>query len=157
MVGEVLGQLQPAIARTLAQIPGGRSTSSVGQGATSAVRTANVETSSTSQSSLSASQLTSSVVASLQPSIAAAVAQALSASSAINSRKTSTSSVTSTAAALSPEEEAELNAKLVCFIKCDPYFYNFLFSLPMSSMNMATRLLMMMLRHIWLIRRSGMA
>ena len=187
VVGEVLGQLQPAIARTLAQILGGRSTSTVGlgqgvagavrstsagfgqgatgavtstsfgQGATSAVRTANAGFSSSSQSSLSESQLTSSVVASLQPSIASAVAQALTASSAANSRQTLTSSVTSTAAALSPEEEAKLNAQLVSFIIIHPNFYHFLFSLPMPSMNMATRLLTMILSLIWLIRRSGMA
>merc|ERR1711892_105655 len=158
VVGQVLGQLQPAIARTLAEILGSRSSSTVGlgqgvngairstssgfgqgvtgavkkssvgfgqgatgavstisfgQGATGAVRTTNVGSSrvssTSSQSGLSASQLTSSVVASLQPSIAAAVAKALSASS--SSRLTSTSAVTSSASTLSEEEEARLNAQ----------------------------------------------
>ena len=160
VVGQVLGQLQPAIARTLAEILGSRSSSTVGlgqgvngavrstssgfeqgvtgavkkssvgfgqgatgavsaisfgQGATGAVRTADVGSSrvsaASSRSGLSATQLTSSVVNSLQPSIAAAVAKALSASS--SSRLTSTSAVTSSASALSEEEEARLNAQQV--------------------------------------------
>merc|ERR1711887_504230 len=58
---------------------------------------------SSSSSGLSASQLTSSVVSSLQPAIAAAVADALRSR---NARPT-----TSSVSALSPEEEASINAR----------------------------------------------
>ena len=58
------------------------------------------------------------MVASLQPSIAAAVANALRASSisAGNSKSTSSSDVTSSVSALSEEEEAKLNAQLVSLL-----------------------------------------
>merc|ERR1712106_293572 len=62
----------------------------------------------------SASQLTSSVVSSLQPSIAAAVAQALSASAAANSRQTTAAAVTSSAvnAQLSANAQYEYGYKV---------------------------------------------
>merc|ERR1712168_1322324 len=58
---------------------------------------------SSSSSGLSASQLTSSVVSSLQPAIAAAVADAL--------RSRQSRPTTSSVSALSPEEEASINAR----------------------------------------------
>jgi len=149
VIGQVLGQLQPTIARTVAQILGGRAStsstgigsvrtsssgfgqgvtsSSFGQGATSSLTSTSgqgftsygqgasgaVRTSSSS-TGLTESQLTSSVVASLQPSIAAAVAEALRSSSTTTTTlgQTSSGSVTTSGNALSEEEEAEYNAKL---------------------------------------------
>ena len=178
-MSQVLGQLQPSIARTIAELLSSRTTSTIGltqgasgavkssaysfgegatgsvsttslgqkiantgavrstsskfeqgatgsvrasslrQGANSAVRTSNIEasrvSSTTARSDLSSAQLTSSVVDSLQPSIAAAVADALSASSisAENSKHTSTNALTTSVSALSEEEESKLNAQLV--------------------------------------------
>merc|ERR1711953_437328 len=152
VIGQVLSQLQPTIARTVSQIPIGNRASSItgttssglgqavtsssyGQGATSALRTSSsssqagqgfssfgqgatsaVRTSSTSsQSGLDESQLTSSVVASLQPSIAAAVAEALRSNSkpaTTFGQSSSSGSVSSSANTLTEEEEAEINAKL---------------------------------------------
>jgi len=130
VVSRVMGQLQPTIARTVAQLLGGAGSqtqtlgfgtanvgssfgqgssrftggsSSFGQGSSSNF---GQETSSFSggsrgvSSGLSASQLTSQVVTSLQPSIAAAVAEAL------RGRTTSTS-VSST---ISAEEQERINA-----------------------------------------------
>jgi len=125
VVTQVIDQLQPSIARTLAQLLGKRASfttqgatgatgsTSFSQGATSSSRSTNVGSSGLSSSSgLTASELTSSVVSSLQPSIAAAVANALSASSgsSFNSKTSSSSSLTSSA--LTQEEEAKLNAQL---------------------------------------------
>jgi hypothetical protein len=140
-VTEVIGQLQPAIVRTVAQLLGNGATlttqgatgasrdvsfnqgatgasgsTSFSQGTTGSVGTTSFGSSgfssSSSSSGLTASELTSSVVASLQPSIAAAVANALSASSAssFNSKTSTSSSLTSSA--LTQEEEAKLNAQL---------------------------------------------
>merc|ERR1711915_874644 len=141
VVTEVIGQLQPAIVRTVAQLLGNGATLTT-QGATGASRDVSFNqgatgasgstsfsqgttgsvgktsfgstgfSSSTSSSGVTASELTSSVVASLQPSIAAAVANALSASSvsSFNSKTSTSSSLTSSA--LTQEEEAKLNAQL---------------------------------------------
>ena len=177
MIGQVISQLQPTIARTVSQFLIGNRASSIagttssgldqavtsssyGQGATSAVRTSSsssqagqgftsfgqeatgaVRTSSSSsqadqgftsfgqgatgavrtssissQSGLNEVQLTSSVVASLQPSIAAAVAEALRSSSkpATTFGQSSSSGSVST---LTEEEEAEINAQLVSLFK----------------------------------------
>merc|ERR1719145_310970 len=128
VVTQVIDQLQPCIAKAVAQLFGNGATfptqgatgatgsTSFSQGATSSAKSTSVESlgfsSSSSSSGLTASELTSSVVASLQPFIAAAVANALSANSAssFNSRTSSSSSLTSSA--LSQEEEAKLNAQL---------------------------------------------
>jgi len=124
----VIDQLQPSIAKAVAQLFGNGATfttqgatgatgsTSFSQGATSSAKSTSVGSlgfsSSSSSSGLTASELTSSVVASLQPSIADAVANALSANSAssFNSRTSSSSSLTSSA--LTQEEEAKLNAQL---------------------------------------------
>merc|ERR1712013_931669 len=152
VIGQVISQLQPTIARTLSQFLIGNRASSIagttssgldqavtsssyGQGATSAVRTSSsssqasqgftsfgqgatgaVRTSSiSSQSGLNEAQLTSSVVASLQPSIAAAVAEALRSRSkpaTTFGQSSSSGSVSSSVNTLTEEEEAEINAQL---------------------------------------------
>merc|ERR1712013_550894 len=152
VIGQVISQLQPTIARTLSQFLIGNRASSIagttssgldqavtsssyGQGATSAVKTSSsssqadqgftsfgqeatgaVRTSSiSSQSGLNEAQLTSSVVASLQPSIAAAVAEALRSSSkpaTTFGQSSSSGSVSSSVNTLTEEEEAEINAQL---------------------------------------------
>ena len=119
LVTQVIGQLQPAIQRILAStLSGGRQTIGIGRGTTGTSSTSNFGQGATrvtqgstfnqGSSGLSASQLTSSVVSSLQPSIAAAVAQAL------QGRQRAVSS-TSNVAALTPEEEARINAAQVIF------------------------------------------
>merc|ERR1739838_957831 len=72
-------------------------TSSFGQGATGFSQASRFGQGSTGTNSLSASQLTSNVVTSLQPAIAAAVAQALSSSQSRPSKSVS---------ALTPQEES---------------------------------------------------
>ena len=120
VVSQVIGQLQPAIQRIVAStLGGGRQTAGFGQGATGAVRTSSFGQGatgfsqgsrfgqgSTGTASLSASQLTSNVVTSLQPAIAAAVAQAL---------RSSQSRPSTSVSALTPEEEARINAQQVVF------------------------------------------
>jgi len=123
VVGQVIGQLQPTIARLVAATLGGgrQSTgfgsgstgSSFGQGATGFSQGSSfgqgsggfsqggsLNRGSSVSSGLSATQLTSSVVSSLQPSIAAAVAQALRATQSRPSTGVS---------ALSAEEEERIN------------------------------------------------
>jgi len=123
VVGQVIGQLQPTIARLVASTLGGgrQSTgfgsgstgSSFGQGATGFSQGSSfgqgsggfsqggsLNRGSSVSSGLSATQLTSSVVSSLQPSIAAAVAQALRATQSRPSTGVS---------ALSAEEEERIN------------------------------------------------
>merc|ERR1712215_372076 len=129
VVSQVIGQLQPAIARIVASTLGG-----VGQGAVQATsfgqgaggfsqgnsfrggssvgssgfsQGSSFGGSSSGSSGLSASRLTSNVVTALQPQIAAAVAQALRSSQAGPVRGGAASG-----AALSEEEEAEYNRKL---------------------------------------------
>merc|ERR1739838_650364 len=80
-------------------------TSSFGQGATGFSQGSRFGQGSTGTASLSASQLTSNVVTSLQPAIAAAVAQALRSS---QSRPALSGTSVS---ALTPEEEARINAQ----------------------------------------------
>merc|ERR1712013_39208 len=137
LVGQVLGQLQPTIQRIVASAVGSRgSAGSAGLSQRAPAFSQRAPTYSqraptfsqrapsfsqgssfgssefsrgmgfnqgSSSSSLSASQLTSSVVSSLQPAIASAVADAL------RSRKSRP--VTSSVSALSPEEEASINAR----------------------------------------------
>merc|ERR1712013_260396 len=121
LVGQVLGQLQPTIQRIVASAVGSRGSagpaglsqraptfsqraptfsqgSSFGSSGFSQGSSFNQGSSS---SSLSASQLTSSVVSSLQPAIASAVADAL--------RSRQSRPVTNSVSALSPEEEASIN------------------------------------------------
>jgi len=123
VVGQVIGQLQPTIARLVASTLGGgrQSTgfgsgstgSSFGQGATGFSQGSSfgqgsggfsqggsLNRGSSVSSGLSATQLTSSVVSSLQPSIAAAVAEALRATQSRPSTGVS---------ALSAEEEERIN------------------------------------------------
>jgi len=113
VVSQVIGQLQPAIQRIVAStLGGGRQTAGFGQ--TGAVPVTNFGQfsqgssfgqGSTLSSGVSASQLTSNVVTSLQPAIAAAVAQALRSS---QSRPALSGTSVS---ALTPEEEARINAQ----------------------------------------------
>jgi len=124
LVGQVLGQLQPTIQRIVASSlssrgsagPSGFSqrtpafsqrTPAFSQGSnfgSSALsQGSSFNQGSSSSSGLSASQLTSSVVSSLQPAIAAAVADAL--------RSRQSRPTTSSVSALSPEEEASINAR----------------------------------------------
>merc|ERR1712013_271978 len=123
LVGQVLGQLQPTIQRIVASAVGSRGSagpaglsqraptfsqraptfsqgSSFGSSGFSQGSSFNQGSSS---SSLSASQLTSSVVSPLQPAIASAVADAL--------RSRQSRPVTNSVSALSPEEEASINAR----------------------------------------------
>jgi len=123
LVGQVLGQLQPTIQRIVASAVGSRGsagsagfsqsrapvfsqrTPTFSQGSSfgsSGFSQGSSFNQGSSSSSLSASQLTSSVVSSLQPAIAAAVADAL---------RSRSRPVTSSVAALSPEEEASINAR----------------------------------------------
>jgi len=119
LVGQVLGQLQPTIQRIVASSLGSRgsagssgfsqrtpafsqSTPAFSQ-RTPAFSQGSSFQGSSSSSGLSASQLTSSVVSSLQPAIAAAVADAL--------RSRQSRPTTSSVSALSPEEEASINAR----------------------------------------------
>jgi len=123
LVGQVLGQLQPTIQRIVASAVGSRGSAgstgfSQSRAPTFSQRTPTFSQGSSfgssgfsqgssfnqgsSSSSLSASQLTSSVVSSLQPAIAAAVADAL---------RSRSRPVASSVAALSPEEEASINAR----------------------------------------------
>ena len=121
VVGQVIGQLQPAIQRIVASTLGaGRQTggfgsgsvgttgfsqgSGFGQAATGFSQGNSLNRGSSASSGLSASQLTSSVVTSLQPAIASAVAQAL--------RNTQSRPSTSVSA-LSTEEEERINAQQV--------------------------------------------
>ena len=115
VVSQVIGQLQPAIQRIVASTLGaGRqtvgigqgNTGNVGQGATGFSQGSSFGQGSTVSSGLSASQLTSSVVTSLQPAIAAAVQQALQSTQARPSTSVS---------ALTPEEEERINAQQVLF------------------------------------------
>jgi len=130
LVGQVLGQLQPSIQRIVASAVGSRGsagsaglsqrapafsqrapafsqrTPSFSQGSnfgSSGFSQGSSFNQGSSSSSLSASQLTSSVVSSLQPAIASAVADAL--------RSRQSRPVTSSVSALSPEEEASINAR----------------------------------------------
>merc|ERR1719308_285405 len=120
LVGQVLGQLQPTIQRIVASAVGSRGSAGLSQRAPAfSQRTPTFSQGSnfgssrfsqgssfnqgSSSSSLSASQLTSSVVSSLQPAIASAVADAL--------RSRQSRPVTSSVSALSPEEEASINAR----------------------------------------------
>jgi len=124
LVGQVLGQLQPTIQRIVASSLGSRGSAgssgfsqrtpafsqrtpafSQGSnfGSSAFSQGSGFNQGSSSSSGLSASQLTSSVVSSLQPAIAAAVADALRSR---NARPT-----TSSVSALSPEEEASINAR----------------------------------------------
>jgi len=123
VVGQVIGQLQPTIARLVASTLGGGSQStrfgsgstgssfgqgatgfsqgsSFGQGSSGFSQGGSLNRGSSVSSGLSATQLTSSVVSSLQPSIAAAVAQALRATQSRPSTSVS---------ALSAEEEERIN------------------------------------------------
>jgi len=123
VVGQVIGQLQPTIARLVASTLGGGSQStrfgsgstgssfgqgatgfsqgsSFGQGSSGFSQGGSLNRGSSVSSGLSATQLTSSVVSSLQPSIAAAVAQALRATQSRPSTGVS---------ALSAEEEERIN------------------------------------------------
>merc|ERR1712128_415709 len=110
VVGQVIGQLQPTIARLVAStLGGGRQSSgfgsgstgsSFGQGASGFSQGGSLNRGSSVSSGLSATQLTSSVVSSLQPSIAAAVAEALRATQSRPSTGVS---------ALSAEEEERIN------------------------------------------------
>jgi len=125
VVGQVIGQLQPAIQRIVASTLGaggfgsgttgsvgttsfGQGTtgfsqgSNFGQGAGRFSQGSNLNRGSTASSGSSASQLTSSVVTSLQPAIASAVAQALR-----NTQSRTSTSVSS----LSAEEEERINAQ----------------------------------------------
>ena len=125
LVGQVLGQLQPTIQRIVASAVGSRGsagsaglsqrapafsqrTPTFSQGSnfgSSGFSQGSSFNQGSSSSSLSASQLTSSVVSSLQPAIASAVADAL--------RSRQSRPVTSSVSALSPEEEASINARQV--------------------------------------------
>jgi len=98
VVTQVLGQLQPAIQRIVANTLGG-TTQGQSFGRQGASRFSQTSSVGSGASGLSASQLTSSVVTSLQPAIAAAVADAL--------RSRPVASVS----ALSAEEEARISAK----------------------------------------------
>merc|ERR1739838_1258970 len=80
-------------------------TSSFGQGATGFSQGSRFGQGSTGTASLSASQLTSNVVTSLQPAIAAAVAQAL------RSPQSRPALSGTSVSALTPEEEARINAQ----------------------------------------------
>ena len=154
VVSQVIGQLQPAIQRIVAStLGGGRQTAGFGQGATGAVRTSSFGQGatgfsqgsrfgqgSTGTASLSASQLTSNVVTSLQPAIAAAVAQAL---------RSSQSRPSTSVSALTPQEEVRINAQRVVF----NHFY---FSLPMPSMPLNTKLVMTTHRPILHRKSPGM-
>jgi len=115
VVGQVIGQLQPAIQRIVASTLGARrQTGRFGSGSVgrqgSGLRQAttgfslgnSLNQGSSASSGLSASQLTSSVVTSLQPAIASAVAQAL--------RNTQSRPSTSVSA-LSAAEEERINAQ----------------------------------------------
>jgi len=119
LVGQVLGQLQPTIQRIVASSLGSRGsagasglsqrtpafsqrTPAFSQGSNFG-SSSSFNQGSSSSSGLSASQLTSSVVSSLQPAIAAAVADAL--------RSRQSRPTTSSVSALSPEEEASINAR----------------------------------------------
>ena len=129
VVGQVIGQLQPAIQRIVASTlgaggfgsgaTGSVGTTSFGQGTTGFSQGSNfgqgagrfsqgssLNQGTTASTGLSASQLTSSVVTSLQPAIASAVAQAL--------RNTQSRPSTSVSA-LSPEEEKRINAQQVLY------------------------------------------
>ena len=131
VVGQVIGQLQPTIARLVASTLGGgrQSTrlgsgstgssfgqgatgfsqgSSFGQGSSGFSQGSSLNRGSSVSSGLSATQLTSSVVSSLQPSIAAAVAQALRATQSRPSTSVS---------ALSAEEEERINKQQVRGLK----------------------------------------
>merc|ERR1712212_1233844 len=124
LVGQVLGQLQPTIQRIVASSLGSRGSAgssgfsqrtptfsqrtpafSQGSnfGSSGLSQGSSFNQGSSSSSGLSASQLTSSVVSSLQPAIAAAVADAL--------RSRQSRPTTSSVSALSPEEEASINAR----------------------------------------------
>jgi len=124
LVGQVLGQLQPTIQRIVASSLGSRGSAgssgfnqrtpafsqrtpafSQGSnfGSSALSQGSSFNQGSSSSSGLSASQLTSSVVSSLQPAIAAAVADAL--------RSRQSRPTTSSVSALSPEEEASINAR----------------------------------------------
>merc|ERR1711892_583456 len=115
-IRQVLSQLTPVISQTVGSelgrrqrnVGAGRSTN-VGQGSTRAVQPNVFNRRVPSPSSgLTASRLTSNVVTSLQPTISAAVAQALRGS---QSRPAATGSSGRGALTLSPEEEARINAK----------------------------------------------
>jgi len=124
LVGQVLGQLQPTIQRIVAQSLGSRGSAGASGfsqrapafsqrtpafsqgsnfGSSALSQGSSFNQGSSSSSGLSASQLTSSVVSSLQPAIAAAVADAL--------RSRQSRPTTSSVSALSPEEEASINAR----------------------------------------------
>merc|ERR1712013_421080 len=130
LVGQVLGQLQPTIQRIVASAVGSRGSAGpagLSQGAptfsqraptfsqraptfsqgssfgSSGFSQGSSFNQGSSSSSLSASQLTSSVVSSLQPAIASAVADAL--------RSRQSRPATNSVSALSPEEEASINAR----------------------------------------------
>eukprot|EP00091_Calanus_sinicus_P025204 TRINITY_DN9482_c0_g1_i6.p1 TRINITY_DN9482_c0_g1~~TRINITY_DN9482_c0_g1_i6.p1 ORF type:complete len:372 (-),score=108.42 TRINITY_DN9482_c0_g1_i6:14-1129(-) len=119
VVGQVIGQLQPAIQRMVASTLGAsRQTSGFGSGsvgttgfsqgngfgqaATGFSQGSSFNQGSSASSGLSASQLTSSVVTSLQPAIASAVAEAL---------RSTQSRPSTSVSALSPEEEERINAQ----------------------------------------------
>jgi len=124
LVGQVLGQLQPTIQRIVASSLGSRGSAGASGfsqrtpafsqrtpafsqgsnfGSSALSQGSSFNQGSSSSSGLSASQLTSSVVSSLQPAIAAAVADAL--------RSRQSRPTTSSVSALSPEEEASINAR----------------------------------------------
>jgi len=124
LVGQVLGQLQPTIQRIVASSLGSRGSAGASGfsqrtpafsqrtpafsqgsnfGSNALSQGSSFNQGSSSSSGLSASQLTSSVVSSLQPAIAAAVADAL--------RSRQSRPTTSSVSALSPEEEASINAR----------------------------------------------
>jgi hypothetical protein len=131
VVGEVLGQLQPAIARTVAQILGGRATSTVGfgqgvtgavrstsgefgqgatgavrtasfgQGATSAVRAANVGTSRVSSTSSQSGLSASQLTSSVVASLQPSIAAAVAQALSASSSSAINSRRTSTSAVTS--------------------------------------------------------
>ena len=136
LVGQVLGQLQPTIQRIVASSLGSRGSAgssgfsqrtptfsqrtpafSQGSnfGSSGLSQGSSFNQGSSSSSGLSASQLTSSVVSSLQPAIAAAVADAL--------RSRQSRPTTSSVSALSPEEEASINARQVEMISLNTSNY----------------------------------
>ena len=110
------GQGATGVAQTTNQGQSAVSRTNFGQGATGAVRNTNfgqgAVRGSSSASGLSASRLTSNVVSSLQPSIAAAVAQALQGS---QTRPAVTSNSGRGALTVTPEEVERLNAQQVYF------------------------------------------
>ena len=177
VVSRVMGQLQPTIARTVAQLLGGAGSqtqtlgfgtanvgssfgqgssrftggsSSFGQGSSSSFGQESSSFSGGSRgvsSGLSASQLTSQVVTSLQPSIAAAVAEAL------RGRTTSTS-VSST---ISAEEQERINALQVCYQFFNVSDTNYISpSLQMLSTTLSTKLVIMISRPTFLKQNPEM-